>query len=201
MPDLDLMKQVEQGDASGSAGPIRRSRAGRRRLQPTRAVLLLICCRGGKGFGGASLNGCGRPRLASDSEAISGRRALDRSRLLRRTSAPRNDCGNLVEICFSQSKAGPTTVRSWFAALALDDAAPQQACVAGRVVKDAAGGVEGHRRAIRCCIASVGRTSAAPSADDRRQAPVRLVTECAYRFSALRWLLSTREHAERVGLR
>src|SRR5262245_60109508 len=37
--------------------------------------------------------------IASDSEAISGRRALDRSRLLRRTSAPRNDSANLVEIC------------------------------------------------------------------------------------------------------
>jgi len=48
MPDLDLIKQVEQGDASGSARPIRLSRAGRRRLQPTGAVLVLICCRRSK---------------------------------------------------------------------------------------------------------------------------------------------------------
>src|SRR4051794_27665347 len=38
--------------------------------------------------------------IASESEAISGRRALDRSRLHRRTRAPRNDSANLVEICF-----------------------------------------------------------------------------------------------------
>src|SRR5271165_5892267 len=39
--------------------------------------------------------------IASGSEAISGRRALDRSRLLRRASALRNDSANLVENCSS----------------------------------------------------------------------------------------------------
>src|SRR5260221_1304980 len=81
--------------------------------------------------------------IASDSEAISGRRALDRSRLLRRASAPRNDSANLVEICSSQAITGSMMVRVCFS----DAAGPQQAGVAVGVVGDAAGGVEDHRRA------------------------------------------------------
>jgi len=46
MPDLDLIKQAEQGDAGIRQGRCRRSSPGRRALQPTRAILLLICCRG-----------------------------------------------------------------------------------------------------------------------------------------------------------
>ena len=95
--------------------------------------------------------------IASHSEAISGRRALDRSRLLRRASAPRNDSVNLVEIYPSQSKAGRTTVRACFSALALDDAASQQARIAVRVVNDTAFGVEDHRRAVRIRIGGPGR--------------------------------------------
>src|SRR5216684_2305884 len=59
MPDLDLIKQAEQG----SARPIRRSPGGRRRLHPTRVILPLISCRSSKRLGGASMNGCSPPRL------------------------------------------------------------------------------------------------------------------------------------------
>jgi len=40
MPDLDLIKQAEQGDAGIRQGRCRRSSPGRRALQPTRP----FCC-------------------------------------------------------------------------------------------------------------------------------------------------------------
>jgi hypothetical protein len=62
MPDLDLIKQGNQGCGwFGEADPS--ISAGRRRLQPTRAILLLICCRSSKRPDGSSMNGCSPPRL------------------------------------------------------------------------------------------------------------------------------------------
>jgi hypothetical protein len=62
MPDLDLIKQGNQGCGwFGEADPS--ISAGRRRLQPTRAILLLIFCRSSKRPDGSSTNGCSPPRL------------------------------------------------------------------------------------------------------------------------------------------
>jgi hypothetical protein len=62
MPDLDLIKQGNQGCGwFGEADPS--ISAGRRRLQPKRAILLLICCRSSKRPDGSSTNGCSQPRL------------------------------------------------------------------------------------------------------------------------------------------
>src|SRR6202035_706794 len=62
MPDLDLIKQGYQGCRRfGKTDPS--VSTGQRGLQPTRAILLLICCRSSQRLGLASTIACNPPRL------------------------------------------------------------------------------------------------------------------------------------------
>jgi hypothetical protein len=63
MPDLDLIKQANQGVRAVRRGRSVDLERDRRRLQPMRAILLLICCRSGKRLGVTSMSGCSLPRL------------------------------------------------------------------------------------------------------------------------------------------